>query len=467
MEEKGYILVVDDEEDILITLKDILEDEGYRVDIEIDPTKAINRIKSNDYDLVISDIKMPKMTGEELLEEVRKFNRVVSFIMLTAYGTIESAVKCVRNGAVEYLSKPLNFNDESVWQKIESAIQFAKSLKQSDFYRRILDSLYKKEDEVKIITNSEIMREIIDYCQKIANFDFTVLIYGESGVGKELVARYIHKKSSRSGKTFLAINCATIPKDIMEAEFFGAKKGVYTGAESDRVGILEQADGGTIFLDEISELPMDVQAKFLRFLQEKEVRKLGDVHAKKVDVRVICATNKDLKKMVSEGKFREDLYFRLEGLKVNIPPLRERKEDIPILAYSFVEEFNRKYEVNIRSISPDAMEMLLNHSWEGNVRELQNAINRACILALAEGNTILPKHLPLSISGLKESSQIVLDYNTAKKLNDEQFIRRYINILLTITKGNISQAAKLANVERQSLQKILKRYNIDPADYRD
>lgn len=466
MKERGYILVVDDEEDILATLKDILEDEGYRVDTEVDPKEALEKIRSNDYDLVISDIKMPKMTGEQLLEETRKFNRVVSFIILTAYGTIESAVKCIKNGAVEYLSKPLNFNDENIWNRIDEAIKISKSLKQSEFYRKILSSTYMREKDIKIITNNQVMKEIIHYCEKIANFDFTVLIYGESGVGKELIARYIHQKSNRAARTFLPINCANIPKDIMEAEFFGAKKGVYTGAESDRIGILEQADGGTLFLDEISELPLDVQARFLRFLQEKEVRKIGDTYTKKVNLRVICATNKDLKKLVDEGKFRDDLYFRLEGFKIEVPPLRERKEDIPLLVYYFIDQFNKTYSVEIRGVSVDAMEMLVGYSWEGNIRQLENTIKSSCVKALAEGDMITPKHLPQNISNLSEQ-KFSLDYNTAKKINDEQFTKQYLSILLTITKGNISQAAKLANIERQSLQKILKRYNIDPSDFRN
>lgn len=467
METKGYILVVDDEEDILVTLKDILEEEGYTVDIESNPKDALEKIKQNEYDLVISDLKMPSMSGEELLEEVRKFNSIVGFIMLTAYGTIESAVKCVKNGAFEYLSKPLNFNDQKVWDTIQKAIEKVKSLKQAQYYRNIIKSIYKKDKSVNIITNSEHMELILDYCQKIANFDFTVLIYGESGVGKELIAKYIHAVSNRANKIFLPINCATIPKDIMEAEFFGAKKGVYTGADTDRIGILEQADGGTVFLDEISELPLEIQAKFLRFLQEKEVRKLGDISAKKVNVRVICATNKDLLSLVKEGKFREDLYFRLEGIKITVPPLRERKEDIPLLVYNFIDEFNKNYGTDIKDVSLQALEILMNYRWEGNIRQLQNTINEACILALSDGDTILPKHLPPYITKSENSEHIILDYNKAKKINDEIFTKKYLRNLLAITKGNISQAAKLANIERQSLQKILKKYGVDASEFRD
>ncbi|MCX7738003.1 MAG: sigma-54 dependent transcriptional regulator [Hydrogenothermaceae bacterium] len=465
MNNRGFILLVDDEEDILVTLKDILEDEGYRVDTELDPKKALKKIKENDYDLVISDLKMPNMTGEELLEEARKFNSVVGFIMLTAYGTIESAVKCVKNGAFEYLSKPLNFNERKVWETIENSIEKAKALKNSQFYKSLLSTARKSTHEPNIIINNETMEQIIEYCQKIANFDFTVLVYGESGVGKELIAKYIHQISYRSNRAFLPINCATIPKDIMEAEFFGAKKGVYTGADTDRVGIIEQADGGTLFLDEISELPLDIQAKFLRFIQEKEVRKIGDVSTKKVDVRVICATNKDLYTLVKEGKFREDLYFRLEGIKITIPPLRERREDIPLLVYGFLEDFNSKYNTNIKGISLSAMELLVAYQWEGNVRQLQNVINEACILAITD-ELIEPKHLPRYISGIDNREFMVFDYNIAKKINDEVFTKKYLKNLLTVTRGNISKAAKIANIERQSLQKILKKYGIDASEFR-
>jgi len=252
----------------------------------------------------------------------------------------------------------------------------------------------------------------------------------------------------------------------MESEFFGAKKGVYTGAENDRPGILELADGGTIFLDEISELPLDLQAKFLRFLQDKEVRRIGDVSAKKVDVRVIAATNKDLKELVNQGKFREDLYYRLEGIKIEIPPIRERKEDIPVLAYYFLEEFNKKYNTDVKGFSKDALEVLINYSWPGNVRQLQNVVNEACIIAFAKGQFIELNHLPKEITGIEDKHAMIFDYNLAKKMNDTNFTTKYLRNLLSFTKGNISQAAKLANIERQSLQKLLKKYNVDPQEFR-
>jgi len=348
MMKKGYILVVDDEEDLLVSFKEILEEEGYRVDIESDPLNAVEIVKTNDYDLIISDLKMPGLTGNEFLKEIRKYNDFVSFIILTAYGTVDTAVECMKNGAYDYISKPVDFNDEKVWKLIENAVKKTKAIKESQYHKSRLNIIKSRDKFKNIITINPLVQEIIDYSIKIANFDFTILIYGESGVGKELFAKAIHEASQRRNNVFLPVNCATISKDVMESEFFGAKKGVYTGAEKDRPGILELADGGTIFLDEISELPLDLQAKFLRFLQDKEVRRIGDVSAKKVDVRVVAATNKDLKELVNQGKFREDLYYRLEGIKIEIPPLRERKEDIPILAYYFLEEFNKKYNTDVK-----------------------------------------------------------------------------------------------------------------------
>jgi two-component system response regulator AtoC len=464
--EKGYILIVDDEEDLLVSFKEILEEEGYRVDIESDPLNAVEVVKTNDYDLIISDLKMPNLGGNEFLKEIRKYNNFVSFIILTAYGTVDTAVECMKNGAYDYISKPVDFNDEKIWKLIENAVKKTKAIKESQYHKSQLNIIKSRDKFKNIITINPLMQEIIDYSIKIANFDFTVLIYGESGVGKELFARAIHEASQRRNNVFLPVNCATISKDVMESEFFGAKKGVYTGAENDRPGILELADGGTIFLDEISELPLDLQAKFLRFLQDKEVRRIGDVSAKKVDVRVIAATNKDLKELVNQGKFREDLYYRLEGIKIEILPLRERKEDIPVLAYYFLEEFNKKYNTDVKGFSKDALEALINYSWPGNVRQLQNVVNEACIIAFAKGQFIELNHLPKEITGIEDKHAMIFDYNLAKKMNDTNFTTKYLRNLLSFTKGNISQAAKLANIERQSLQKLLKKYNVDPQEFR-
>jgi two-component system response regulator AtoC len=466
MNSKGYILVVDDEEDILVSFKEILEDEGYKVDISPNPKEAVELVKQNDYDLIISDLKMPQMSGDQFLKEVRKYNQISSFIVLTAYGTVETAVDCMKHGAFDYLSKPIDFNQESVWDTIDQAIEVVRMKKNALYYKNYLNAIKSSSVLDSIITVNPTMQEIKEYIKKIASFDFTVLIYGESGVGKELIAKAIHQLSNRKNRIFLPINCATISKDVMESEFFGAKKGVYTGAESDRPGILEMADGGTVFLDEISELPLDLQAKFLRFLQDKEVRRIGDTVSKKVDVRVIAATNKDLKQLVKEGKFREDLYFRLEGLKIEIPPLRERRKDISLLAYHFLEDFNKNYSTDIKGFTEEALQLLINYNWEGNVRQLQNVVREACILALAKKEYIDVTCIPSYISGQDNSKAMIFDYNLAKKLNDIDFTTRYLKNLLALTKGNISKAARLANIERQSLQKLLKKYGVNPKEFR-
>ncbi len=459
---KGNILIVDDEVDILMTMKDILEDEGYSVETTDDPEEALKIVQEKEFDLVISDLKMPKMSGEELLCSIKKKNDITSFIIVTAYGTIDTAVSCMKKGAFHYITKPIDFNNPIVWKIIDEAVKKAKVLRENRELKKKLNAIKEEQSIDFIVTRNPYMKKLIDYIRKVAAFDFTVLIYGESGVGKELFARAIHEASNRKDKPFLAINCATISPEVMESEFFGAKKGVYTGATEDRKGILEQAHGGTLFLDEISEMPLSIQAKFLRFLQEKEVRPIGAATPKKVDVRVIVATNKNLKKLVEEGKFKEDLYYRLEGIKIEIPPLRERKDDIPLLANYFIQKFNEKYGKNIKGITQDALIALINYKWEGNVRQLENVINQACVFA---DEYIDIQHLPPFLRDSKE--EFTFDYSKAKEQYTKRFAQSYFRVLLSITGGNISQAARLANIERQSLQKLLKKFSIDPSEFRN
>ena len=462
MERKGNILVIDDEVDILITLQDLLEEEGYKVEIESNPEEAVKKAQRNYYDLIISDLKMPKMSGEEVLKEIRKQNKISSFLIMTAYGTIDTAVSCIKEGAYHYITKPIDFNDPTIWQIINEGVEKAKILKENEKLKAMLEGSQKENKVDFIVTKNPKMLKLLDYLEKIAPFDFTVMILGESGVGKELFAKAIHQLSPRKDKPFLALNCATISPDLMESEFFGSKKGLYTGAVEDRKGIIEMADQGTVFLDEISELPLDLQAKFLRFLQEKEIRKIGELTPKKVDVRVIVASNKDLKKLVEEGKFRQDLYYRLEGLKIEIPPLRERKDDIPVLVNYFISKFNEKYGTNIKGISQEALLTLINYDWPGNVRQLENVVYQSCIHA----NEIIEKENLPPLESSVEEQDFQFEYNKAKEIHNKKFAESYFRVLLSITNGNITQAAKLAKVERQSLQKLLKKYNINPDDFR-
>ncbi|ACO03569.1 MULTISPECIES: sigma-54 dependent transcriptional regulator [Persephonella] len=460
--EKGRILIVDDEVDILQSFQIILEEEGYYVETTDNPREALERLKEKSFDLVMSDMRMPNMTGEEFLIELRKFNKVTSFIVMTAYGTIENAVRCMKEGAFHYISKPIDFNDPGVWKLIQEAVEKSQILQENIRLKTELESL--RSDKNPILTKNPQMLQIIEYIKKVAPLDLTVLIYGESGVGKELVAKAIHNLSTRSDKPFIPINCANISPDIMEAEFFGYKKGSFTGATEDRKGIIERANGGTIFLDEIGELPLDIQGKLLRFLQEKEIRRIGDDRAIYVDVRVIAATNRDLQKLVSEGKFREDLFYRIEGLKIYIPPLRERKEDIPVLVKNFIDIFNEKYGGNIKGITSKAMEILLNYDWPGNIRQLENVVNKACVLA-SDSEYINENHIDPSIK-FSIKQEFPLEYSQAKKMHMDRFMKTYLKVLLTMTEGNITQAAKLANIERQSLQKLLKKYNVNPSEFR-
>jgi len=459
--EKGKILIVDDEEDILHTFEVILEDEGYKVKTVSKAKKALEILKNEDFDLVLSDMRMPEMTGEEFLIQMRKFNRITSFIVMTAYGTIENAVRCMKEGAFHYITKPVDFNDPKVWKLIEEAVEKAKILKENQKLKHELE--IKRSGIDFIITKNPTMLSIIEFVKKIAPFDNTVLIYGESGVGKELVAKGIHELSPRKEKPFIPVNCANISTELMEAEFFGYKKGAFTGASEDKKGILEKADGGTVFLDEIGEVPFDIQAKFLRFLESKEIRRVGDEKPIKVDVRIVAATNRDLKKMVEKGQFREDLYYRIGGFKVEIPPLRERKDDIPILVKHFIDKYNRKYNKNIPGIKPDALEILIKYDWPGNIRQLESIVSKAVILA-DDGEFIKIEHLDPEVKVVVED--FPLEYSKAKKSYTEKFMKTYLGVLLSITGGNISQAAKLAKIERQSLQKLLKKYRIDPSRYR-
>ncbi len=461
---KGRILIVDDEEEILDSFSLVLEDEGYYVETSSNPKEALKILQEKTFDLVLSDMRMPQMSGEEFLEKIREFNNFTSFIVMTAYGTIDNAVACIKKGAFHYLSKPLDFNDPSLWSLIQEAIEKSRLMQENALLKEEIEKLKLLEEDNPIVTQNQQMKDLINYAKKIAKTDMTVLITGESGVGKEVFARLIHRFSPRKDKPFIAINCANISEDIMEAEFFGYKKGAFTGAVTDKKGLVEKADGGTLFLDEIGELPLHIQSKFLRFLQEKEIRRVGDDRPIKVDVRIIAATNRDLKQLIKEGKFREDLYYRLETIKIHIPPLRERKDDIPLLANYFISKFNKKYRRNIKGLTKDALEALLNFNWEGNVRQLENVINAACIAA-DEDEYIDVVHLRSEIKD-KESVEFELDYNRAKKRYIDSFMRTYLTVLLSFTDGNISKAAKLANIERQSLQKLLKKHNISPERFR-
>ncbi|HIE58385.1 MAG TPA: sigma-54-dependent Fis family transcriptional regulator [Persephonella sp.] len=463
MENRGKILLVDDNEELLELLGGSLQDEGFEVKLAKNGAEALKILEEEDFDLILTDVVMHNVSGKELLEKVQKTKDYISVILMTAYANIDDAVACMKDGAFHYLPKPVRLDEPKVMKLIEEAIEKTRLKKENKLLKERLKQL-EESKILSIITVNHSMKNLLKNLKKVALFDYPVVITGESGTGKELFARAIHELSPRKDKPFIAINCASISPDIMEAEFFGYKKGAFTGADKDKKGVIEEADGGTLFLDEIGEMPLDIQSKFLRFLQEKKIRRIGEAVEKPIDVRIISATNRNLEDLVKEGKFRQDLYFRISSVKIHIPPLRERRDDIPVLIYHFIEKFNKENSKTkiIKGITPEALEILINYDWPGNVREIEGAINNACIFA---NEYINVKDLPnYIISNSKDEFSFA--YNKAKKANEKEFMEKYLRMLLTITKGNITQAAKLAEIERQSLQKLLKKFKVNPEEFR-
>ena len=357
------VLVADDEKSIRLVLKKYLSAKGYQVVEAADGREALELLKKEKPAVAFVDVKMPKLNGLELLKEVKD----VPIVMLTAYGTMDYTVKAMELGAVDYITKPFSF------EEIDEALE--KSLKRPKVEE--VEGIGEQE----IVGSSKKMQEVFKIVGKVAKSSITVLITGESGTGKEVIARAIHNYSERKNKPFVAVNCAELPPNLLEAELFGYEKGAFTGATATKKGLFEQADGGTIFLDEIGELPVELQAKLLRVLQEKEVRPVGSTKAKKVDVRVIAATNRDLEEEVKKGNFREDLYFRLNVVKIELPPLMERKEDVLPLAYHFIKKFSNEFKLPPKELSERAVKFLLSYDFPGNVRELENMILRAMVLS--------------------------------------------------------------------------------------
>jgi len=443
----AYILVVDDEEKIRHILQIMLSLKGHKVDCAASGEEALGMIKENCYDLVIADIKMNGMSGLELLEEIKKLSPPVPVIFITAYATVESAVEAMRAGAVDYIPKP--FEEERIHLTVERALGISKLISEKEALKKELDRHLLPEN---IVCASKAMQEIIRMVQRVAEKkDTTVLITGESGVGKEVIARYLHRLSPRGERRFLAINCAAIPQNLIESELFGHERGAFTGAVNRKKGIFEAAEGGTVFLDEIGDLPLEAQAKLLRVIQEKRVQRLGSTQEIDVDVRIIAATNQNLHQLVKEGRFREDLYYRLNVFPIHIPPLRERPEDIIPLAEYFIRKFlNRSIEGPL--LTPGAQKTLLQYPFPGNVRELANAIERALIIA---GNELPlgPEHL--SFLQMETDSSNIFKLPPGG-INLEELEKELIRQALERTRGNQSAAARLLGLTRSKFRTRMK-----------
>lgn len=456
--DKFRAIVVDDEPIVGEAVKAILETDNIEVFTTTSSLKAVGYIKENNYDLIISDVKMPEMNGFELFDEVKDFAPDSVFILITAYATISSAVDAIKKGIYDYIPKP--FTPDEVRIPVRRAIEKKRLERENIYLRSQIETRYSFQS---IVGNGPEMQEVFRIMRHAASSDSNVLITGESGTGKELVARAVHSNSVRARKKFVTVNCGAIPDGLMESELFGHVKGAFTGAVADKRGLVEEADRGTLFLDEIGELVPSLQVKLLRVLQDGDFSRVGDPVPRKVNVRLIAATNRDLKKAITEKNFREDLYYRLNVIPVELPPLRRRKEDIPLLVNFFVDKHKVKAaEKNIRGISKEAMQELLNYHFPGNVRELENAVEYA--IAFTAGPTIQIDDLPKYILEKKELSAEaqaipIMPLRDAKA----QFERGLIMAALIETGGNISEASRLLNIHRQNLQQKIRLLGIDMA----
>ena len=460
------ILAVDDEKDMTMLLQRTLEPEiNCKVTVAFSATMAMSILEQEEFDLVICDIRMPGMDGFELLEYMHSKYPDLTVVMLTAFGNIESAVKAIKKGAYDFIPKP--FEQNEIIFKIQKALERSLLLKEN---KRLLKK--NRSEEFDLIGKSEPMQKVFDQIKMVASSDITVLITGESGTGKDLTARSIHALSPRKAKAFIPVNCPTIPEHILESELFGYKKGAFTNATRDRQGLFQEADKGTIFLDEIGDIGSSIQTKLLRVLQEKEIKPLGDNSVKKVDVRIIASTNSDLEQKIADHEFRQDFFYRLNVLPIELPPLRDRITDIPILAKHLVLKHCRKLNKKSKIIAEDVMDSLMKHQWPGNVRELENIIIQGILYSKEE--TIFLSDIPLKDTkkenavflGSDNDNLASLPYKAAKEKLLHKFNHDYIGAKLSVADGNITQAAKQCNMDRQALQQIMKRFSIDPEPFR-
>lgn len=452
MSEKPRILVVDDEESHRIMLRAVLKDEGYEVAEAADGSEAVRAVEQEPFDLILLDVRMKTMDGIEALNEIRKISPLIPVLIMTAYASVKTAVEALKAGAFDYLTKPLDIEELKIL--IEKALELY-HLREENL--TLKERLGDRFDFSKIIGKSRKMRELFDTLSLVVPTDATILILGESGTGKELVANAIHHNSFRKSQPFIKISCSALPETLLESELFGHEKGSFTGAIARREGRFQLAHRGSIFLDEVGEMSPTTQMKLLRVLQEKEFEPLGSVQTLKVDVRVIAATNKDLSREVKESRFREDLFYRLNVVPISLPPLRERKEDIPALTQHFFEVYRDKNQKGLKDISNKTMDLLIRYDWPGNIRELENCLERAVIMA--RGEVIAPADLPPHIQALsgREEGQ-VLDFPSGISL--EEVERALILKTLEETGGNRSRAAEILGINRRTLLNKLKEYGM-------
>ena len=444
------ILIVDDEPEMRIALTEALKREGYQTDSAENAPDALHRLEGEEFDLVISDVKMPKMSGQELLREIKEQSPHTRVIMMTAYGTIDNAVESMKQGAFDYLLKP--FSIEILGATVNRA--FLSNLAPSVAPTPKDSASKQKASEAReIVTENKTMLEMMKFAENIAYSKSTVLISGETGTGKEMVAKYIHQCSPRADKPFLAVNCAALPEGLLESELFGHEKGAFTGAVAKKDGKFELAHKGTILLDEVTEMTPSLQAKLLRVLQEHEIDKVGGREPIPVDVRVIATTNRDPKQLIEDGKFREDLYYRLNVIPIKLPPLRERMEDLPVLAEHFMKKHCRENGKKISSIAPETLALLNKYQWRGNVRELENIIERAVLIC--QGDAIEPANLFMEESETENAGSVALG-NFRGTIYEME--RELIFKTLEETGNNKTKAAEILGISIRTLRNKLNEY---------
>ncbi len=455
---KKKILVVDDEKIMRDSIREALSVSGYDVICAEDGIAARDILNRQEFDIVLSDIKMPGMSGIELLKYVKQINPDTLVIIMTAFGTIESAIEAMREGAFDYLTKP--FSVDQIEVVIDKAYSYIDIVRENKYLKKSIEDEF---DSSHFIGQTEAMKSIFEIIRTVAPSKATVLVMGESGTGKELVARSLHFLSPRKNKPFIKLNCAALSSALLESELFGHEKGAFTGAYAKKIGRFEMADGGTLLLDEISEMDINLQSKLLRVLQEKEFERVGGVESIEVDVRIVATTNRDLEKAVREGRFREDLYYRLNVVPIKLPPLRERKEDIPYLIDYFLDKYNEENNKNIRGVEPEVYTKLKNYNWPGNVRELENAIERGVVLA--KGEILLSEYFDMAVSSASVSSSGVNSFGNGLSFPEEiitidELEKEYIYYTLDKVSWNKTKAAKLLGITVRTLRNKLDSYKI-------
>ena len=455
---KKRLLIIDDEANMRHMLSTVLKKADYQVETAADGAEGLEMIQQSPYDFILCDIKMPNMGGMEFLKLSRDRIGSATIIMMSAYGSIDTAIEAMKSGAYDYISKP--FKTDEVYLTLKKAEERESLKAENRFLKERIQKIEGDYNFGKMVAKSKAMQSVFQLSNKAAQYKTTVLILGDSGTGKELIARGIHYGGMRAAGPLVPVNCGGIPESLLESELFGYKKGAFTGADRNKKGLFQEAEKGTIFLDEIGELPLSLQVKLLRVLQENEVRPVGDSKSLQIDVRFITATSKKLEEEVKKGSFREDLYYRLNVMTVKIPPLRERTEDIPLLCKHFIGRFNEIMAKDISGLAPDAMSRLLEYHWPGNVRQLENVIERAMVIA--DDSLLLPEHFAAELMN-KDGPSGVDTVFEGLSLKDAQKVveKKLISQALAETGGNRTRAAKLLEISHPSLLTKIKAYGID------